>query len=126
MEKREKLIPSHTEICLDPELLRSRNPQETTPITRLLMLGAHVEGELDEKSREVLRLHLEKCPFCMQELQEFQNINDLSTSDEIPMTVCPSSATLDRYQFDRAFLSAVIVTRTEKHLLECDTLRRRT
>ncbi len=119
MDKRDKLIPSHTEICLDPELYRSRNPQETVPIARMLILSAHVEGELDEKSREELQLHLEKCPFCMQEFQELQNINDLRTSDDIPMTVCPSSETLDRYQFHRTFLSAVIITRTEKHLLEC-------
>jgi tetratricopeptide (TPR) repeat protein len=119
MDKRDKLTPLHTEICLDPEFFRSRNPQETLSVARMLVLSAYQEGELDETSREKLGLHLQECSFCMEEFQALQNINDLSTTDEVPFMVCPSSETLDHYQFDRASLSVLKVTRIEKHLEGC-------
>jgi len=118
MDKRQKL--SHLQkICIDPEFYRLRNQQETVPITRVLMFGKYSEGELDERSREDLRLHLDKCSFCAQEFKEFQNIDNLNTADEIPVTVCPSSEMLDRYQFDRASLPANQSTKIERHLQEC-------
>jgi hypothetical protein len=113
------LTPLRNEICIDPEFYRSQNPGESVAVTRLLLFGKHLEGELDQKLSEALGLHLEKCSFCTGQFKELQNIGDLSTADEIPVSVCPSSKSLDHYQFDRASLSATQITIIEKHLQIC-------
>jgi tetratricopeptide (TPR) repeat protein len=85
----------------------------------MLLFGAYLEGELDQRSHEELRLHLEKCLWCARELRELRDINDLNTTVEISVTVCPSSEVLDRYQFDRASFPAAQSAKMEKHLKEC-------
>jgi hypothetical protein len=119
MDKRSKLTPLRNVICIDPEFYRSQNSQETIPVTRLLMFGKYLEGELDQQSSDQLRLHLEKCSFCAAEFQELKNVDDLSTAGEVAVRVCPSSSMLDHYQFDRATLSATQITKIEVHLQKC-------
>lgn len=119
MDKRNKLTPLRNEICIDPEFYRAQNSQESIPVVRMVMLGKYLEGELDQKLSEDQRLHLEKCPFCTGEFQELQNVGDLNTADQIPMSVCPSSGTLDQYQFDKASLSVTQITKIEIHLQKC-------
>src|SRR5262245_16422249 len=116
MDKRTKLDPIHTEICTNPEFYRLRHPQEPVSIARMLTLCAYLEGELDEKSHQELKLHLEQCSSCAREFQELQSTNELNMVDEIPVTVCPSSQTLDQYQFEKASLSAKQSLQIEKHL----------
>jgi len=119
MDKRKKLTPLRNEICIDPEFYRSKNPQESAAISRVLLFGKYLEGELDQKLSEELRFHFEKCSFCAEEFLELKNISDLNTADEIPVSICPSSAMLDHYQFDRASLSVTKITKIEKHLHQC-------
>jgi tetratricopeptide (TPR) repeat protein len=120
MDKRNKLTPLRNEICTDPEFYRSRNSQETIPVARLILFGKYLEGELDQESSEQLRLHLEKCSFCTREFQELKNVDDLTAATEIPVGVCPSSAVLDHYQFDRASLSTTQITKIQVHLKRCN------
>ena len=119
MDKRSKLTPLRNEICIDPEFYRAQNSQENISVTRMLLFGKYLEGELDQKLSEDLRLHLGKCLFCTGEFEELQNISDLNNADEIPVSVCPSSQTLDHYQFDRASLSVIQITKIEQHLQVC-------
>jgi len=119
MDKRKKLINLQAEICVDPEFYKSRHPQETTEVARMLVFGAYSESELDEKSRENLKRHFENCSFCSKAFTEFEGTGDLQTMDRIPAAVCPSSETLDCYQFDRGLLSAPQTERIERHLQEC-------
>lgn len=119
MDKRSKLTPLRNVICIDPEFYRSQNSRETVPVTRLLLFGKYLEGELDQQLSDGLRLHLEKCSFCAAEFQEIKNVDDLSAAGEITVGVCPSSSTLDHYQFNRTSLSATQITKIEVHLQKC-------